>query len=88
MTFLVERLAEHAAEGLLGVTDLFIIEVALFEFTGRPLANEVIAFMKSRGYFIYDVAGFIRRPLDGNLALMDICFVRADAPFRGPRSAW
>jgi len=39
--------------------------------------------MASKGYFVYDIAGFIRRSYDG--AVMDLCFARA---LRGPETEW
>jgi FkbM family methyltransferase len=53
---------------LFGRTELFIIETSLYEFMPRqPLAREVIAVMASRGYEIYDIPEFGRRPYDGAL---------------------
>jgi hypothetical protein len=41
----------------------------------RPLLAEVVAFMDDRNYKTYDVCGFLRRPLDGALAEVDLAFV-------------
>ena len=70
---------------LLGRTELFVIEVALYRFSGRPMVHEVVPLMAERGYLLYDIAGFIRRPFDGAVAMMDLCFVRT---LRGPDNEW
>jgi hypothetical protein len=62
-----------------------VIETALYRLSGRPMLHEVVPFMVERGYFVYDVAGFIRRPYDGAVALMDLCFSRT---LRGSEQAW
>jgi methyltransferase FkbM-like protein len=77
--------ALKGATDLLGRTELFVIEVSLYRFSGRPMMHEVIPFMSARGYFVYDVAGFIRRPFDGAVGMMDLCFSRS---LRGPDTEW
>lgn len=71
------------ANKLFGKTEVFILEVSLFEFMkGIPTFSEVISFMAVRGYEVYDFSGFLRRPYDGALGQMDICFVKKDGIFR------
>lgn len=71
------------ANKLFGETEVFILEVSLFEFMkGIPTFSEVISFMAERGYEVYDFSGFLRRPYDGALGQMDICFVKKDGIFR------
>jgi FkbM family methyltransferase len=77
--------ALRGAETLFGHTDLFVVEVALYRFMERPIFHEVVAFMAERDYFVYDIAGFIRRPYDGAVGLMDLCFARK---LRGPEREW
>jgi hypothetical protein len=77
--------ALKGASDLFGRTELFVIEIALYRFSGRPMIHEVVPFMAQRGYFVYDIAGFIRRPYDGAIALIDLCFSRA---LRGPENQW
>jgi len=63
--------------------DVFILETNCFEFmTGVPLVHEVILYFAERDFVIYDFPGFLRRPYDGALAQMDICFVRKDCFLR------
>lgn len=83
-----ELKALAGATSVFGRAEMLILEVSLFEFmVGQPLAREVIAFMGERGYEIYDVAGFLRRPLDGALGQMDLAFVRTDGFLRS-RQDW
>jgi len=77
--------ALQGADELLGRTELFVIEVALYRFTNWPLLHDVVAFMAERAYYVYDVAGFIRRPSDGAVGLMDLCFART---LRGSEIDW
>lgn len=77
--------ALRGATSLFGKTDLFLVEVALYRFTERPMLHEVIAFMSQHGYFVYDIGGFIRRPYDGAVGLMDLCF---GLKIRGPEREW
>jgi hypothetical protein len=63
-------------------------EVSLFRYTpDTPLADEVIGFLRDRGFVLYDVAGVLRRPLDDALGQMDLVFVKEDHPLR-KSSAW
>lgn len=65
----------RGAGTLLGRTEVFIIETSLVRpLAGQPLIDEVIAFMRSSGYRVFDLAGFLRRPADGALGQIDVCF--------------
>jgi FkbM family methyltransferase len=75
------------ASRLLGATEIFIIEVALFRFVDRPMLHDVVAFMAARDYYAYDIAGFVRRPHDGAVGLVDLCFVRGNGPLHAS-AAW
>jgi FkbM family methyltransferase len=73
------------AESIMGKTEVIILETSLIEFDDLPdlpLIAEVIDFMNSKGYAVYDFAGFLRRPLDLALGQCDICFVRKDSHLR------
>lgn len=75
--------ALKGAQGLFGRTELFILEVSLYEFMpGCPLFSEVVRFMAERGYEVYDLPGFLRRPFDAALGQADIAFVRRDGFLR------
>ena len=84
--FELEALA--GGETLFGRTELFIVETSLFEFMPRqPVLRDVIAFMADRGYEVYDVTEFGRRPFDGALGQMDAAFVKRNGMFRRT-NAW
>lgn len=71
------------ATKLFGRTEIFILEVSLFEFMkGMPVFSEVISFMGERGYEVYDFPGFLRRPYDGSLGQIDVCFVKRESMLR------
>ncbi|HVZ20906.1 MAG TPA: FkbM family methyltransferase [Vicinamibacterales bacterium] len=79
----------EGASSLFGRTELFIVETALFGFGApRPEIGDVCEFMKAHGYVPYDIAGFIRRPFDGALALVDVCFARRDGVLRRDSASW
>lgn len=63
--------------------EVFILETNFFEFMkGMPLVHEVILYMSERGFVVYDFPGFLRRPYDGALAQMDVCFVKRNGILR------
>jgi len=79
--------ALKGGEKLFQITEVFIIETNFFEFMkGVPLAHEVIIYMAEKGYVIYDFPGFLRRPFDGALAQMDVCFVKKNGILRNSDS--
>jgi FkbM family methyltransferase len=80
--------ALRGATSLFGHTELFVVETSLFEFLPRlPLLREVIDFMAERGYEVYDLAGRIRRPVDGALGQLDVAFAKRRGRFR-PDDRW
>jgi FkbM family methyltransferase len=69
------------AEHVLASVEAVMMEVNLIAvYEGAPLADEVVAFMAARGFRVYDVCTFFRRPLDNALWQMDMIFVRATSP--------
>ncbi len=53
--------------------EVFIVEVNLYEFMrGCPRVHEIVAFFAERGFYLFDIAGTLRRPFDNNLAQMDL----------------
>ncbi len=75
--------ALRGATSLFGVTELIILEVNLFSFMeNQPTVREVIVFMGERGYEMYDIPGFLRRPHDGALGQLDIAFVKKNGILR------
>ncbi len=75
--------ALRGAQKLFGNTEVFILETSLFQFLDNmPIFHEVIAFMAERGYLAYDFPGFLRRPYDGTLGQVDVCFAKQDGVLR------
>lgn len=75
--------AIKGAECLFGRTELFIMETSLFQFMNRmPTTHDCITFMSDRGYDLYDVTEYLRRPLDGALGQIDLAFARRDGALR------
>lgn len=73
--FELEALA--GCPSIFGRTELLVLETSLFAFLpDLPILREVIEFMAARGYEIYDLAGYIRRPVDGALGQLDVAFAR------------
>lgn len=57
--------------------ELVLLEIAVIEVNeGAPLLDEVVRFMKERGFVTYDIWQIHRRPLDGALNQVDLAFVR------------
>lgn len=73
--------ALKGAGRLFGHTEVFVLEVSLVTGTAIPSLAEVVAFMAARGYQVYDICGFLRRPLDDALSQVDLVFARTDGPF-------
>ncbi len=68
---------------IFGQTEVLVLETSLYAFLDDiPLLREVIEFMAERGYEIYDIAGQIRRPIDGALGQLDIAFARRNGFLR------
>jgi FkbM family methyltransferase len=64
-------------------TEVVVLEVTLLgTMFGGPQLFDAVAYMKERGFVVYDIWGFLYRPLDGALAQVDIAFVREDGCFR------
>jgi FkbM family methyltransferase len=66
---------------------VILMEVSLLGVNkGAPLLREVIEFMASRGFRVYDICSLIRRPLDGALWQSDLLFVREGHPLLASES--
>jgi len=80
--------ALKGASRLFGKTEVFILEVSLFEYIkGMPIFSDVINFMSNKGYEVFDFPGFSRRPFDNALGQIDVCFVKKDSKLRSS-NAW
>lgn len=76
-------------EVLRGATDtlsraqMVFLEVSLFELnTGGAQLSDVVCWMAGQGWSVADIYNGHLRPLDGQLAQVDMAFARDDGPFR------
>lgn len=75
--------ALKGADSCFGKTEVFILEASLYEFLpDMPIVADCISFMKEAGYDLYDITGFLRRPLDGALGQVDLAFAKSDGFLR------
>jgi len=66
------------AERALASAEAVQMEVNLIPiYEGAPLAHDAVAYMADRGFRVYDIGTFFRRPYDAALWQMDVIFVRA-----------
>lgn len=70
-------------------TGLLILETSVLPYNeGAPLLAEVIAYLHSAGFVVYDFCGQFRRETDHTLFQTDVVFVPADSGLRAPRKFW
>lgn len=81
-------------EALMGGSTLFekaeviILETTLLSRHATwPSARQVIEFMGGKGYEIYDITSYLRKPSDGSLGQVDFAFVKDHGRFR-QNAAW
>ena len=61
---------------MLDTAEGFIIETNLFKFMPEcPRVDEIVSFMAEKGFFLFDLAGSLRRPYENDLAQLDLVFV-------------
>lgn len=74
---------------VLANSDVVIAEIALIQYNeGAPLFADVVAFMKERGFVVYEFCGQLRREEDGVLSHVDVIFTREDSAWRRPFESW
>jgi FkbM family methyltransferase len=67
------------ARAALGQADLVLLEVSVWQYNaGSPLLREVIDWMATAGFVVYELFDIHRRP-DGVLLQIDVLFVRRDS---------
>lgn len=72
------------AERALASAEAVQMEVNLIPiYEGAPLAHDAVAYMANRGFRLYDIGDFYRRPYDKALWQMDMMFVRASSSLVG-----
>ena len=75
--------------GVLGETEVTLLEVSLIEYNqDAPLFADVVEFMNSKGFVLYDICGQHRRQTDHALFQVDVIFVRKDSHLRSRKSFW
>lgn len=64
--------------------DVVIVEASLFRFWGphQPDFFDIVSFMKSEGFALYDILDGLFRPLDSALGQIDLAFVKEHGEFR------
>ena len=71
------------AGGVLAEAELVLLEVSLFQLVPEaPLLHDVVAWMHEHGFVVAALYNGHNRPLDGQLAQIDIAFVPQDGRFR------
>lgn len=73
----------QGAKSLLGVVELFMLEVSFFSSrASQPNVVNVLDFMSAQGYDPYDFSWFCRRPFDGALGLAEVAFAKREGLLR------
>lgn len=67
------------ADRILQSAEFVLLEVSIWQYNaGSPLLGTVVDWMSARGFRVYDLFEFSRRP-DDVLVQMDLLFVREDS---------
>jgi FkbM family methyltransferase len=75
------------APDTLAASQLVLLEVSLFELNaGCAQLADVVGWMAEHGWAVADLYNGHLRPLDGQLAQLDVAFVREDGPLRADHS--
>jgi len=70
-------------EKTLANAEFVLLEVSLLDiYIDSPLISDTIAFMKERGFVVYDICTLMKRPLDKALFQSDFLFVKEGSKFR------
>lgn len=73
----------EGAGSVLAESQFVVLEVSFFRFfEGAPLFHDVVSYMNSKGFVVYEVFGMSYRPLDGALAQADVVFIPEGGAFR------
>jgi FkbM family methyltransferase len=76
----------RGARRTLTEAELVILEVSALPYNdGAPLVAEVVDFMASAGFVLFDLCGHVRRQSDNALLQMDTLFARAGSDLRRKR---
>ncbi len=84
----MELEALHGMGEMLSGIEAVILECNLFKFLpDQPQAEELVAFMARKNFFLYDICGSGRRPSDGALSHLDMVFAN-DSGFLRKDKGW
>ena len=74
----------EGAGAILSNSELLVLEVTLFDiYQGKgPQLFEVVSFLKSKGFVVWDIFDHKYRMVDSALCQVDMAFVREDCVFR------
>jgi FkbM family methyltransferase len=76
-----ELKALEGGKKLFDSAEVFILEASFYEFMPEtPRVHEVIRYMTDRGFWLYDIGGYLRRPYGNDLAQIDLVFARKTSP--------
>ena len=68
------------ASAALSHAEICLLEVTLFDMgNSSPLFLDVLNFMENKGFQVYDISQFMRRPFDKTLYQVDMFFVKKDS---------
>jgi FkbM family methyltransferase len=82
-------LVAKGAERTLRNIEVVIMETTLFPFSNPGnQVRDVIGYMGSIGFVLYDIVGSVNRPFDDALGQMDLAFVHENGPFRKHANIW
>jgi len=74
------------AEKTIQQAEFILLEVSLIDiYKNCPMVAEVMAFMQSNGFVLYDICSLMRRPYDNALFQSDFLFVKETSPFRAAK---
>lgn len=65
------------AEEVLKQTPIILLEASLLNYNrGAPLVDEIVSFLKEKGYLLFDICEFHRKSEDGVLNQVDLIFCK------------
>lgn len=71
------------ASKVLQSAQIVLMEVSLLGiYKDAPLAHEVILYMKTKGFVLYDICSLMKRPFDNALFQVDFLFMKEDYALR------
>ena len=74
---------------VLKITEVVILEISLIPLDVlAPEPSEIINFLKKKGFRLYDIFGFDRRPCNKDFWQVDWVFVKNDSILGAPKLGW